>query len=673
MNQEEFDERFAYAKPAGDSQLKRSAKKFFRRYTAPFNSFYAFRHFLVSTIPILGWLPNYSFREDLFYDIVGGITLGIMHIPQGIAYAGLAQLNPVYGLYTSLFPVLVYMCFGTSRQCSIGSFAVVALMTGSAVTQIVKDHPEFADHKEHITAMLCMEAGLIQFLIGFVGLGFITTYFSDEVVNGFTTGASIHVFSLQLKDMFGIHLEKTNGLAYLPQMYVELIKKIGLGQTNWVTFGVAMSTIVLLLIGRELINPTLKKRCKLPVPIPFELIMVILGTAVSALLHFHSKHAVKIVSVIPSDFPAPALPHFELMFDLISPAISIAVVNIAVHISLAKMFAKKFNYEVDTTQEFFALGLTGMLSGFFPVFPAACSMARTVVNANSGTRTLLASLVSSLVILLVILFAGPWLRTLPMCVLAAIIAVALKSMFEKFGQLPVLWKVSKIDCSIWVVACLATVFVDVTYGLIIGICYALFTTIIREQWPRWHVLANIGGDFDFRDAERYRDAFFFNGLCILRFDAPLLFTNVNRFKATVNKMVAAMDKQIMTLETHEEKPIRSLIIDCSGFTFIDLMGANILKEVYIDMEQRGVTMYIAAAKAPLREIFESSGFYKAVPKSSFYPTIFDAVAFARMNQKDLLMTVDHSRTSSYYYANHAVKLDEEEPAAQAPLRSLTIA
>ncbi|CAJ0951914.1 unnamed protein product, partial [Mesorhabditis belari] len=657
MNQEQFDQKFAYVRPKSESQLKRSMKKYFRRYQAPFTSLYAFNKFLKSTIPILDWLPNYSIREDLFYDIVGGITLGVMHIPQGIAYSSLAGLPPVNGLYTSLFPVLVYMFFGTSRQCSVGSFAVVALMTGGAVKSVVADHSEYIGHEAQITAMLCMQVGLIQFLVGFVGLSFITTYFSDEVVSGFTTGAAIHVFSLQLKDIFGIHLNKTDGISYLPQMYVELFRKIGEGDTNWVTVGMAACTIVLLLIGREILNPLLQKKCKLPVPIPFEILMVIFGTLFSALFHLHSKHDVKIVNHIPSDIPPPAIPHFSLFVDLVKAAIPIAVVNIAVHISLAKMFAKKFNYKVDANQEFYAMGLTGIISGFFPVFPPACSMARTVVNANTGTRTQLSALISSAVILFVILFAGPWLRTLPMCVLAAIIAVALKSLLEKFGSVPALWKVSKIDCSIWIVACVATIFIDVTYGLITGIIYALFTTIIREQWPRWHVLANIGGNFDYRDAERYRDAFFFNGTCILRFDSPLLFTNVNRFKDTVNKMVQALDNQISTIEC-DEKPIRNVIVDCSGFAFIDLMGVNTLKDVFVEMEERGVKMYIAAAKAPLREMFESGDLYKFVPKSAFYPTIFDAVAFATKSSQ-AGGGIYLSRTPTYSFVNELAHTTDE--------------
>lgn len=186
-------------------------------------------------------------------------------------------------------------------------------------------------------------------------------------------------------------------------------------------------------------------------------------------------------------------------------AISIAVVVVAIHISLAQMFAKKLNYKVDSGQELYALGFASSLSSFFPIYPISCSLGRTMVNVEAGTRTLLASLSSGIFLLLIIIFMGKWLETLPMCVLSATVIVALKGMVKKFLDLKILWPLSKIDFLIWVVSFIATAAWDVTPGLVISIAFALMTTVFRSQFPRWHFLAQLTGTCDFRDVQRYKE------------------------------------------------------------------------------------------------------------------------------------------------------------------------
>ncbi|KHJ80231.1 STAS domain protein [Oesophagostomum dentatum] len=257
---------------------------------------------------------------------------------------------------------------------------------------------------------------------------------------------------------------------------------------------------------------------------------------------------------------------------------------------------------------------------------------------------------SSIFILIIVQFSGSWLQPLPMCVLASIIVVALSGMFEKFVHLPRLWILSKIDFSIWVVSFVATVGIDVMEGLAIAILYALFTTVVREQWPKWHILGNISGTNDFRDMERYKHIYFFNSVCVLRFDSPLLFTNVERFRKIVDKLAndwngmkccGKIDKSQLLGEPSEKSETvsdssapmkRYLIIDCSGFAYVDVMGVNGLKEIYEEMRSRNIKVSFAAAKAPVRELFDASGLYKAVAKTNFYPTIYDAVSFAQRDQ-----------------------------------------
>uniref|UniRef100_A0AC34FCU4 STAS domain-containing protein n=1 Tax=Panagrolaimus sp. ES5 TaxID=591445 RepID=A0AC34FCU4_9BILA len=595
MNQEEFDLRFRYCRPIHRRPLLiRKAAKFSRRYYRPFTSPRAFFNTILNFIPITKWLPRYNFKENIIYDILGGLTLGIMHVPQGIAYALLAHVQPVIGLYTSFFPPLFYMIFGTSHHNSI-AFCV----------------------------------GLIHIVMGILRLEIITTYFSDQLISGFTTAASLQVFSSQLKALFGIHgIKNPTGIANIFRRLYLIAKNIP--HANIPTCITSACTIIALIIGKEFISPFLQKRLRLPTPFPVELVVVIISTLISYLINLHGRFHVDIVENIPTGLPSPSFPKFNDIPDLFPDAISIAVVVVAIHISLAQMFAKKLNYKVDSGQELYALGFASSLASFFPIYPVSCSLGRTMVNVESGTKTLLATITSSIFLLLIIIFMGKWLETLPMCVLSAIVIVALKGMAKKFWDLKILWPLSKIDFSIWVVSFLATAGLDVTPGLIISIVYALMTTVLRTQFPRWHFLSQLTGTCDYRDVKRYKETIEYKGICIYRFDSPLIFTNVERFKESIQKafdiwlgdilpqqsilpeeikVYPGEEKKInhaFTIHSLEDyitpdKPVagliyRHLIIDCSGFAYVDYMGVNALKEIFTEMRKQKVLMYFAAAK-----------------------------------------------------------------------------
>ncbi|VDL69579.1 unnamed protein product [Nippostrongylus brasiliensis] len=422
---------------------------------------------------------RYEIGENIFQDAIAGFMVGVMHVPQGIAYALLAGVHPVVGLYTSFFPVLAYMLFGTSRHTSIGSFAVVALMTGNTVSRLVEhssrnnstiinNTTEDLYQPIEVTTALSLAIGLIlvgsffifhlKIVVAIAGLDFVTTYFSEQLVAGFTTGAAVHVFVTQLKDIFGVYgtprrVGAANAILRATDVLTELYR------ANTTTIVVSLITMIILLIGNRYVNKRLTTYCTLP--IPFELLVFI----------FFSF-----------SLPLPTPPRLKLLPLVLVDAISIAAVIMAVHISMAKLLAKKHHYSIDSKQEVFALGFTSAIVSFFPVFPCSTSLARTVVNSNAGAKTQFFAVFSSLFIFLTLQFGGAFLGPLPMCVLASIIVVALVDMFLKLRQLPELWRVSKFDLAIWLVAFTATAFIDVVSGLVIAIVFALFTTVVRLQW-----------------------------------------------------------------------------------------------------------------------------------------------------------------------------------------------
>ncbi|MFH4976365.1 hypothetical protein AB6A40_003074 [Gnathostoma spinigerum] len=517
---------------------------------------------------------------------------------------------------------------------------------------------------QQIAATLTFLIGIIQVIMGVLRLDFVATYFSDQVVAGFSTGASCHVFVSQLKHILAIKgLPQRTGYGQLLLKLYDMFSHIT--HANIATIVISIIAMAFLIVGKDFVQPFLKKRFNLPIPIPFELILVILSTIISYFANFYVVFHVPIVKDIPTGMPTPELPRFSVMSEMISDAIGIAVVTIAIHISLAKMFAKKKNYKVDVGQEFYAVGLTGILCGFFPVYPTSCSLGRTLVNVETGTKTQFSSVFSSALLLIMILWFGQYLRTLPMCILSSIITVALIGMFKKIKELRHLWPLSKIDFSIWLVSFIATSCIDVTTGLVISICYALLTTVFRTQWPRWHMLSNLQNTDDFRDSERYHLVTEYSDIAIFRFDCPLLFTNVETFKRTIHKVLeewkvskhpqrcltpstitqstknsdgilnidVGFNSAQVSPKTSDHYRSKHFIIDCSGFTFVDCMGVNALKEIFSEMRSHDVVVYFAAAKAPVRELFDSCGFHSFVPKDNFYPTVRDALIIARRRQK----------------------------------------
>ncbi|KAI1721611.1 sulfate permease family domain-containing protein [Ditylenchus destructor] len=643
-----------------------------RRYYQPCLSCKNFITTVMGFLPILNWLPTYDWKANLTSDIVG------------VKFIIKSKLT-VYSKFIFRIDSRRNAC--ASRHNSIGSFAVVSLMAGMAVDEIVSSIPlssnsnattpvdlslppgqfdERVKYSMMVSSTLALCVGLIQLAMGIFRLEIVTTYFSDQVVAGFTTAASCHVFVAQLKDLFGLRkLPRRFGAGNLFMKIFDIARNIP--NANVVTVCISAASITFLILGKDILNPFLKRRFKLLIALPFELILVVLSTAFAAIFHAHSRYQINIVKELPTGLPTPIVPDYSLLPKLVPHALGIAVVVMAVHISLAKMFAKKMAYKVDPGQELFALGFSSSLSSFFPVYPVSCSLGRTMVNVEAGTKTQLSAAFSSILLCGIIVYMGQWLRTLPMCVLSAIIIVALKGMVKKFKDLVMLWPLAKIDFSIWLVSFVATVGWDVTEGLALSIVYALFTTVIRVQWPRWHFLANLSGTNDFRDAERYEQVTTHTGICIFRFDSPLLFTNVDRFKANIHKafkqwqierphFLTPLDLKVSSFPEPEKAVdhlngvittqsqnatyipyekgtsgllYRHFVIDCSGFTFVDYMGVNALKEIFTEMRNEKVLVYFAAAKAPVRDLFEKSGFYQYVQKNNFYPTIRDAVAIAR--------------------------------------------
>ncbi|XP_052284295.1 prestin-like isoform X2 [Dreissena polymorpha] len=679
-----------------------------------------FKGFLLNLFPFFPIMKSYNIRTDLPGDIVSGLTVGVMHIPQGMAYGMLTTLPPVYGLYMSFFPVLLYCFLGSSKHVSMGTFAVATLMIGSTVskgfslvsqdssipiltpndtdkntTNPLANTDEMSDEELDIRLQFAMSvslvAGVIQLLMGIFRLGFVTVYLSDSLIAGFTTGAACHVFTSQIKHIFAIKTARYNGALKLVYTYIDFFSKIA--QTNYVTVLMSLVCIAILYSVSTYINQNPKLKAKMFMPVPIELIVVVLATVISYFIKLETKYSVPVVSDIPTGLPMPNLKNFSRIPDVISDAIALSIVIFAISISMGKLLAQKHDYEVNADQELVAYGISTIISSFLSSAAPSASLSRSLVQERVGGKTQVAGLISCALLLVVILAIGPYFRTLPNCVLASVIIVALRGMFLQALELPKLWKVSIIDFAVWIVAFLTTVLLDVDLGLGCAVIFNILTIVCRSQRPYATLLGQIPGTDIYRDIRVFKKAKEVPGLKIFRFEHSLFFVNIEHFRSLLYKkivnprtlkitqkkraskiakankeaelskpqtqivlsenlpdMPVPMDSLDMELHTSSNqisvnmvsKSVRecppdldfhTIILDASPWSFIDSMGVKVLVAVIGEFKAVGVKVMLASCKAGIRKMFKKTDFYKTLDNTKIFVSVHDAVLRAQFGDE----------------------------------------
>uniref|UniRef100_A0A8C1KIM9 Solute carrier family 26 member 5 n=1 Tax=Cyprinus carpio TaxID=7962 RepID=A0A8C1KIM9_CYPCA len=560
-------------------------------------------------LPILTWLPSYPLKQYLFGDIVSGISTGVMQLPQGLAYAMLAAVPPVFGLYSSFYPVLLYTFFGTSKHISIGTFAVISLMIGGVAvreapdsmfavngtnaSQVVDFEARDARRVEVVVALTTL-VGIIQFVLGLLRFGFLAIYLTEPLVRGFTTAAAVHVSVSQIKYLLGVHTARFNGPLSVVYSLDAVFRNIA--STNVVTLIIGLVCTVFLYFIKDL-NERFKK--KLPIPIPGEIIVVIVSTGISYGMVMSENYGVEVVGNIPTGLLPPKIPDFSVFPNLFPDAFAIAVVGFSIAISLAKTFALKHGYSVDGNQELIALGLCNFVSSFFHTFAVTASMSRSLVQESTGGHTEIAGLLASLLVLLVVVAIGFVFQPLPTTVLAAIIMVNLLGMFRQMKDIPALWRTSKIELAIWLVSFFASVLLGLDYGLVVAMGFAILTVIYRTQFFRPQSLSSYLPFVLFLKAEEC------SGIKIFQSNTSIYFANsdlyVSALKAKLGvtrEVVPGVKKQkdhVYTngqmTENHAESeseddfflqrltPIHTIVLDFTPVNFIDSVGAKTIKSV----------------------------------------------------------------------------------------------
>jgi SulP family sulfate permease len=554
---------------------------------------------LTRYLPILGWLPRYN-RAWLVADIIAGLTLWGLVVPEGMAYAGVAGLPAQFGLYTLVASLLVYALFGSSRHLSVGATSATAALIASTVVAVGATTADMATYSAYAVALVLV-VGVVFLVAGVARLGWVTQFLSKPVMDGFITGLAIFVAVGQLNKLFGV--EKGEGNVF--QKLFTIIKQ--LPEANWVTFAVGAAALALLFL-----LPRWNKK------IPAGLVVLFGSIAISVALNLEGNYGVDVAGVLPQGLPSIALPKVSLnvVAEMILPATGIFLLAYSEALGVAREFGEKHGYEVDADQELNAHAITNIVSGLFGGMIAAGGMSASAVKEGAGARTQVANLVAWGVTLVTLLFLTPLFTSLPEAVLAALIIHAVWHILTA-RKLEKIRLVSRTEFWLAVLTLLGVLFIDVLQGMIIGLVASLLLMIYQSSRPHLASLGRIPGiPGAYSSLDRHPENTPVPGTVILRLDAPMYYANALTVREQAKALVA------------ETQPApRAVVFDAAGQDSLDLTSVEVLKGLYLELKDKGIELYVADLHGPVLESGKRMGLLAIIGEDHLFPTVDAAVRF----------------------------------------------
>ncbi|WP_282162242.1 SulP family inorganic anion transporter [Ulvibacterium marinum] len=548
--------------------------------------------------PFLQWFSDYN-KSWLAKDLMAGFTVGIILIPQGMAYAMIAGLPPVYGLYASLVPVLVYVFLGTSRQLSVGPVAMDSLLVAAGLGAL-----SITGLENYIAMAVFMAflVGAIQLILGLLRMGFLVNFLSKPVISGFTSAAALIIIFSQLKHLLGISVENSS---HFHELVGRVLEKAM--ETNLLDFTIGGLGIVIILSLKKW-NPK----------IPGILLVVILGILAVFALQLE-PYGVHIVGRIPRGLPSFQIPRINLnnLMDLWPIALTLALVGYTETISIGKSLEGKSGREtMDANQELVALGSSNVVASFFQSYPIAASFSRSAINQESGAKTNLASMFSVVLVVTVLLFLTPIFYYLPNAVLASIIMVSV------FGLIDVsypkeLWTYRRDEFMVLTITFLITLFIGIPQGILIGVLFSLVLMVYKSSKPHFAVLGRIKESDYYRNIDRFSNEIEVrNELLIVRFDAQLYFGNKDYFKKQLFKHIKA-----------KGPGLQAVILNAEPINYIDSTATQMLVRIIEELHQKNIQFYMARATGPTRDIIFSSALIDVLGKEFLFARTTEAVDY----------------------------------------------
>ncbi len=551
-------------------------------------------------VPITAWLPAYD-RQQLSADAIAGVTVWGVMTPVALAYAQMAGVPAVAGLYTAFAALMAYAIFGTSRHLKVTASSTMAVMSAAVVGALAGgDAARYAA----LTAGLAVTVGLILLAAGIARLGFISDFLSKSVVTGFVFGLALTIAIGQAPKLFGVPSTSGN---FFQQVYGLVVQ---IPEANPRTMVIGFGTIAILLLIRHYYPR-----------IPGGLVVLAMGILAVTFLHLDEK-GVSTIGVFPTGLPTPRLPDVRLIDVpyLLTGAAGIVFLAVGESLGSARAFAARHRYEIDADQEMIALGAANLGTGLFQGFTADASLSSSATGENAGARTQVSSLVTAALIFITLLFLAPLFKNLPNAVLGGIVIVAVIGLMD-VAELKRYYASNRNDFLLAMVALFGVITTDVLMGLIIAVMLSLLIILYRSSRPHVAVLGKIPGQVvGYGDIGRHPENVTESELLIVRLDAPLYFLNANVARTQVLDMVAA-----------SQPPPRAVIFHLGASADLDVASLDMLRTLLVELEELGIQVFLAQVRGGVRDRLRLTGVMDVLGAGHVYPSV-DAAVYAFRQQ-----------------------------------------
>ncbi len=546
------------------------------------------------SIPLFDTLKTYQ-RSWLSRDVVAGVTVAAVAVPQAMAYAQLAGLPLVIGLYTAIISMLLFAMFTTSRFAIVGPDAAMAALTGATIIPLAN-----GDTSRYVSlvAVLAILIGVTCLVSLYMRLGVLAELISRPILLGYMTGLALAVIASQAPKLFGVTMP-AGGNFFTTIWYIPT----HISSINWAT--------VLLSIAILCLAIAVQKYAK---KIPMSLI-ILAGSIIASFVFSFSDQGIAVVGSVPTGLPLPSLPLISVLdFQyLVVPALMIALVSYANTIATTRSFAKKQKESIEVPQEFFGLGVANIGSGIFGGMPVAASGARTAVNLESNAHSQVSQLFGAVSIGVVLIFLANSLSYLPLASLAVIVIMAVSNLFS-FKELKSIWHGWQSEAILAIITIVGVTILGIFQGLLLAIILAVMNLVRKNAFPKYAVLG-VAENGAIRDMSRPPKTKSIPGMIIFRFDSPLYFINSNTFKEAINNLIES-----------SPEPVEWVLWDAETVTEIDSTSAQMLLSLIRALNSNDITFAIARMKGPVRQtIRRSKRLSRAISNLPHFTSMGDAI------------------------------------------------
>ncbi|WP_246109326.1 SulP family inorganic anion transporter [Reinekea thalattae] len=543
---------------------------------------------LAKLLPAAAWLQGYS-KIDLQQDIISSLVFTVMVIPQSLAYAMLAGLPAVTGLYASILPSILYSLFGTSRTLAVGPVALTSLMTASVVAPFAVSGTE---QYAAIAMLLALLSGGCLLILSILKLGFLTNLLSHPVISGFISASALLVILGQLKHLLGIQAQGDTLIPIVMSLFAHL------SDTHYPTLWLSLCSLALLLLMRRYFATFLQrigcaKTTVLLLGKSGAVFVVILMTLV-VWLGSLDKTGVHIIGYIPTSIPTipTEMISFELILGLLPGAFLISIIGFVGSMSVAQSFAAKRRQDIDPNQELIGLGLANIGSALSGAFPVTGGFSRSVLNADCGAKTPMVGIVTSVFILLILLFLTPLFFYLPNVLLASIISISMAKLISVEDFLS-LWRYSKKEAFLLAITFVTVLVEGMQAGLIVGVVLSLLFFLWHTSHPHIAVVGRLSGTENFRNVDRY-EVETHPSILTVRIDENLFFANAR-----------SLEERLQTLVSQNPK-IDHLVLMCSAINMIDASALQSLEKIADRLENADIKLHLSEVKGPVIDRLQGS-------------------------------------------------------------------